>query len=804
MRLVRRLALVGGAVALITTTLGAPAPVASADVGVDEAYPVPASGVYTLDGHGWGHGHGLSQWGAYGAAKVAGLDYKAILAFYYPNTTLTTENARTVRVRLHAETGGAVVVRPISGRTLTASTTVANVAACALPTSLDGGKTTVKWWRARTVTANGAVGVQLQATVDGRAWQPASVPGCDAAWASPMAGSITFADGPSVDLVYPGGWVTRYRGRVRASFTGTGIYPVNLVVLDAYLRSVVPSEMPASWSPAALQAQAVAARTYATYGIQHPKTAYYDVYDDTRDQAYTGVPNEDPRSDAAVSATAGQVLDDSTGHAAFTQFSAADGGWTAYGGQSYLPAHRDQYDGAVPNSADSWTTSLSAAQINAVFGGQIGSLREIDITGRDGNGQWGGRVTAMTLRGDRGSVSLSGTAFRNYFALRSEWFHLQVPPNAPTYVTASRTDTTAVVAWRPPASSSGSPVTGYQVTLQPGGATQTVAASARRATFTGLSPDTDYTASVAATSDAGLGRAATITTKVSRVNGGGAIGVATAASRATFADGAARTVVLASTAGYADALAGGPFAAAHHAPLLLTSRGALAAATQAEIQRVLPKGRVVYLLGPSSVLGDNVRTAVRALGYRVLRLAGADPASTAVLLARHTRGVQAVFEATSTTWRHALLAAPAAAAQHGVILLTDGSTQSRATAGWLAAHPSLPRYAVGGPAAAADPSAVALSGSNAYRLAAAVAQKFFATPQVSGVVTAAHYYPALVEGARLAAAGGPVLFAATTRLPGATGGYLSAVRSGLRGVELAGGGLAYYGVESGVQAILLG
>src|SRR5256884_303239 len=81
---------------------------------------------------------------------------------------------------------------------------------------------------------------------------------------------------------------------------------VNVVDLDFYIRGVVPSEMPKTWAPEALKAQAVAARSYALSHL-HAATGF-DLYPDTRDQVYLGIPHEAPSTNAAVNATAGQVV----------------------------------------------------------------------------------------------------------------------------------------------------------------------------------------------------------------------------------------------------------------------------------------------------------------------------------------------------------------------------------------------------------------------------------------------------------------------------------------------------------------
>ena len=84
------------------------------------------------------------------------------------------------------------------------------------------------------------------------------------------------------------------------------MYTVDAVGLDDYVRGVIAAEMPSSWSPEALKTQAVAARTYAI--TTNVGGGFYDLYPDTRSQMYRGVSAETPATDAAVAATAGQVV----------------------------------------------------------------------------------------------------------------------------------------------------------------------------------------------------------------------------------------------------------------------------------------------------------------------------------------------------------------------------------------------------------------------------------------------------------------------------------------------------------------
>src|SRR4051794_24358340 len=780
--------------------------VTAAPGSVHEGYPLPPSGAFTLDGHGYGHGHGMSQFGAYGAA-LKGLTYQQIVGFYYPHTTLTSDANRTVRVLLGGAQSSPLTVEPRTGVATTVATSVAGVASCTLPTSFNG-TSTVQRWRVRLLSTTTGTRLRLQKTIDGTRWTGVSLPKCDQAWSAPLNGSVTFSTGGYVRYV-SGSTVKRYRGAVRAAFTGSAIYPVDVVPMESYLRAVVPSEMPSSWSDPALQAQAVAARTYATYVVQHPHpgaAAYFDLYADTRDQMYTGMSAEATSTNDAIAATAGKVLKDSQGRAVLAQFSSSSGGWTTDGAQPYLVAQKDPYDGVpqVSWSPHSWRTTLSAASIRSAFP-SVGTVTSIVVTGRDGNGQWGGRVTTLTVHGTSGSAAVSGPSFRSIFGLRSEWFRIVLPPAVPTYTRAVHAGTSATVSWQPPHANGGAPVTGFVVVLGPGGTTKTVGAAARSVAFSGLNSGTRYTASVAALSAVGRGRYAVVTDKVARLAGSSAVATGVVVSKEDFADQAARAVVLASTSDWSHSLAAGPLAAAAHAPVLLTNTSSVPAATMGEIQRVLPPGGPVYLLGNTTVVSDDVRAALVANGFQVTRLGGATPAATARAVARRVaslRTVSAVVEVSDGAFADALSASPMAVRKHAVILLTHGSARAPETTGWLRNHPGLPRFAVGSPAHQADPSATAYVGKDAPATAAAVANAVFGAPTRAAVVTVDRAVPGLVEIARLGG-GGPLLFARGTTLPAVSSSALHAVRGDLRRVDLTGSGLPFYDVESALQATLL-
>jgi hypothetical protein len=185
---------------------------------------------------------------------------------------------------------------------------------------------------------------------------------------------------------------------------------------------------------------------------------------------------------------------------------------------------------------------------------------------------------------------------------------------------------------------------------------------------------------------------------------------------------------------------------------------------QAEIQRVLPTGGTVYILGGTQALSPDIDTTLQAMGYVTERVAGADEYGTAVAIAQLLNNPTTIFEATGLSFQDALSAVPAAIATHGAILLTDGSTQSAATGLYLYAHLSDTRYAIGGTqaAAGADPGAIAVFGADLYGTSAAVATTFFPDATTFGAATGLDFPDALGGGVFMATSGrlGPMLLVA--------------------------------------------
>ncbi|MHB8465439.1 MAG: cell wall-binding repeat-containing protein [Acidimicrobiales bacterium] len=277
--------------------------------------------------------------------------------------------------------------------------------------------------------------------------------------------------------------------------------------------------------------------------------------------------------------------------------------------------------------------------------------------------------------------------------------------------------------------------------------------------------------------------------RVKRLDGPDRDTTGVAVSQAAFPTaGSAGAVVVASNDGYADALAGGPLAVAHNGPLLITPpRAGLDPNVNAEIRRVLLPTRTVYVLGGPVAVDPSVVTALQTEGYSVTRVAGPDRFATAVAIADALHDPATVFEVTGFNFADALAAGPPAAGSGGVVLLTNGSAQAAATGAYVSAHPGT-HYAIGGPAAAADPSARPISGADRYATALAVASRFFSSPAAIGFASGAGFADALTGGPSIAHGPGPLLLVPPCgALPAGLGAYVSGVRTSVKSASLFGG-----------------
>jgi len=171
-------------------------------------------------------------------------------------------------------------------------------------------------------------------------------------------------------------------------------------------------------------------------------------------------------------------------------------------------------------------------------------------------------------------------------------------------------------------------------------------------------PNVTGSQEIADTFEAVLGTAAPIPTQI---YGSDSIGTSIAVSQTEFPSaGSANAVVLARSDFFADALAGGPLAAKFGGPLLITPGASLSTTldprVQAEIQRVLPVGKTVYILGGDLALSPSIDTTLQGLGYVTQRIAGSDEYGTAVDIAEALGNPTTIFEATGLSFQDALSA----------------------------------------------------------------------------------------------------------------------------------------------------
>jgi peptidoglycan hydrolase-like amidase/peptidoglycan hydrolase-like protein with peptidoglycan-binding domain len=437
------------AAATVVAVLG-PASVARADEG-----RLPGGIVVT--GRGFGHGRGLSQFGAYGWATQRGWGWEQIVDFYYGGAT---GNARGVLDAPQQEMSVVLTAMDAKRVGIYARQTavVGDDGSLRLLEDPDQGR---RW---AAMVAREKSGAQRVYQVWGSGTRACPAEGTDlggAGWTlvGEFAEGASFATDGSLDpaaaptsavgLCEPRGGgvnVRYYRGVVRATNNARNENrTINLVRMDDYLRGVVPRESPATWGEAAggagmhaLRAQAVAARSYAATENRYAGLAR--TCDSQDCQVYGGAalrsspgatPSvlEHPLTDRAVAETSGVVVraGGGAGPVVRTEFSSSNGGRTAGGA---FPAQADEGDLAANSSLMVWTRVLSATAIAARYP-QIGALAAV-TTAHDGQGgDFGGYTTQVTIAGTTGAVTMSGWDFRSAFDLPAPWYGATAVYGAP-------------------------------------------------------------------------------------------------------------------------------------------------------------------------------------------------------------------------------------------------------------------------------------------------------------------------------------------------------------------------------------
>jgi len=349
-----------------------------------------ASALFVVQGRGWGHGIGMSQWGAQGFAQH-GWTHQQILAHYYRGTTL---GAATGNVRVLLTSGR-------SSFPLASPQTIRGAGKTLAPGSY-------------SVTRSGST-----VHIGGKTF--------------PSGTTFRSAGRLSVDG-------QPFRGNIQIYAPG-GLAAVNRLGLDAYVRGVVANESPSSWHQEALRTQADAARSYALAAGGHCGNSVIGsnvLCRGTSDQVYGGVNSETASTNAAVVATAGEVVM-SGGSVATTFFFSTSGGSTVnkaeeWGGAdvSYLQTETDPYDNLSPHhrwgptdaQEDCPGAGRDCVFARAAMSSRLGisGIRDMTVGARNS----GHRVERVDIVTAGGTATRTGAQIRSELGLRSTWFSIGV------------------------------------------------------------------------------------------------------------------------------------------------------------------------------------------------------------------------------------------------------------------------------------------------------------------------------------------------------------------------------------------
>jgi len=384
---------------------------------VDE---VTVSRDLTLYGKGWGHGIGLSQWGAQGWAEGATgvrLNGEQIVQHYFPLASLGTQpETKPFRVLISYPSTGCV------GRTIWNSAQMSSAGGMRLVNDADPSVVYLETAPNQPVRFGVYAGSVLVA-VD--VWSGRTV----------FAGennSLTLIPKQSWDPIGVREKGLEYRGNILVQVRDAGMLRVvNYVNSDDYMKGALPGEMPSRWEMEALRAQAITARTYVAWRQATGGDRTWDVLDDIADQCYGGHSFESPRTSAAVESTKAAILT-YAGQPIRALYSSANGGitenvgclieaekvggtWQCADGWPYLsvvpdPAEALAYDNFGGSPYLHWVRSFSAAtvrrEILTDYGIDIGDFVALGF-----NLSPGGRPISVRVQGSRASVELKGDRF---------------------------------------------------------------------------------------------------------------------------------------------------------------------------------------------------------------------------------------------------------------------------------------------------------------------------------------------------------------------------------------------------------
>jgi stage II sporulation protein D len=244
------------------------------------------------------------------------------------------------------------------------------------------------------------------------------------------SGVLPLSGGATIRLLGQAGNGVRdglYRGSLDVqAAAGSGLNAINTLSIDDYIAGVVPAESPPIWPPAALQAQAVAARSYALTTNAGGKQ--FDQYPDTRSQVYRGYTAETATTNNAVASTRGEVVT-YAGQPVVTYFFSTSGGYTENvenvfthsDPKPWLRGVVDPFDDDSPYhrwGPYTWSTRLLDAKLGSYSKGRF---RGLDVRKRGVSP----RIVEARVRGSRGSTTVTGSQLRARLGLRDSWLFLR-------------------------------------------------------------------------------------------------------------------------------------------------------------------------------------------------------------------------------------------------------------------------------------------------------------------------------------------------------------------------------------------
>ena len=224
----------------------------------------------------------------------------------------------------------------------------------------------------------------------------------------------------------------RYRGRLQFLVRGGQVQVVNHLGIETYLASVVGSEMPHRWPLPALQAQAVAARTYALR--QRGKAGDFDVKATVSSQVYRGVESETPSTIEAVESTRSLVLVHA-GRLINAVFHSSSGGATEPSGEVWrnqLPYLVSVADHDQHSPVHRWNKRFDDDALRVLFR-ETGGVKRLQVLKTSSTG----RVRTARVQGPRGSLVLTGRELRKRLGLKSTMVQFELINGSTDSSTAS-------------------------------------------------------------------------------------------------------------------------------------------------------------------------------------------------------------------------------------------------------------------------------------------------------------------------------------------------------------------------------